>query len=150
MDELKRVMFVEDDADLFPLIEMSLSLVGGFDVRGFMHGEDAVREAAAFDPQLVMLDFMMPGMDGPTTMSALRQLDGFAAKPYAFLTAKIQEEHVNRLYALGAAEVMSKPFDPVTLPEALKRIWQAWQAAAPRSGGAIAVQPGAPAAFGGA
>jgi two-component system, OmpR family, response regulator len=133
MDELKRVMFVEDDLDVFPLIELSLSSIGGFEVRGFMQGEDAVRAAQAFHPQLVMLDCMMPGMDGPTTMKLLRQLEGFERKPFAFLTAKVQEAHVSRLYALGAAEVIAKPFDPIALPETLRKIWQAWQNAPPRA-----------------
>ncbi|MDG4649269.1 response regulator [Roseibacterium sp. SDUM158017] len=130
MDTLERILFVEDDPDVHPLIELALERLGGFEVHGFMSGEEAVARAAEIDPQLVLLDVMMPGMDGPETFRALRRLDGFATKPLAFLTAKVARDDIDRLHALGAAAVLSKPFDPMTLAARIRDIWATHHATA--------------------
>ncbi|MBI1417462.1 MAG: response regulator [Limimaricola sp.] len=123
MSDLESVVFVEDDPDIFLLIELALSRLGGFTVKGFQSGAEAVAHAAASKPQLVLLDVMMPDMDGPTTMKELSSQPGFADTPMVFMTAKINPSDVDRLYAMGAAAVLTKPFDPMTLADELRKIW---------------------------
>ncbi|QEW28566.1 Transcriptional regulatory protein OmpR [Roseovarius indicus] len=123
MSELERVLFVDDDPAIRDLIDVALSTVGGLSVRGFSSGEEAVAAAEAFGPQLLLLDVMMPDMDGPMTMSALKSLDSLASAPAVFLTAKVHGKEVDRLMGLGAVKVLSKPFDPMTLADELRAIW---------------------------
>lgn len=123
MSELERVLFVDDDPAIRDLIDVALSTVGGLSARGFASGEEAVSAAEGFDPQLLLLDVMMPDMDGPMTMSALKSIDSLAAAPAVFLTAKVHGKEVDRLMGLGAVKVLPKPFDPMTLADELRAIW---------------------------
>jgi CheY-like chemotaxis protein len=77
-----------------------------------------------FAPDLVLLDVMMPEMDGPSTLAALRELPGMARIPVVFMTAKVQFAEITYYKSLGAREVISKPFDPMLLSDQLRRIWQ--------------------------
>lgn len=123
MSELERVLFVDDDPAIRDLIDVALTTVGGLTARGFASGEEAVAAAEAFDPQLLLLDVMMPDMDGPMTMAALKSLDGLCRAPAVFLTAKVHGKEVERLMGLGAVKVLAKPFDPMTLADDLRAIW---------------------------
>ena len=123
MSELEKVLFVDDDPAIRDLIDVALSTVGGLSARGFASGEEAVSAAQEFAPQLLLLDVMMPDMDGPMTMSALKSLDGLEAAPAVFLTAKVHGKEVERLMGLGAVRVLPKPFDPMTLADDLRAIW---------------------------
>ena len=78
---------------------------------------------ADFAPDLVLLDVMMPDMDGPATLRALRQLPGMAALPVVFMTAKVQPQEVAEYRARGALDVIAKPFDPMTLAAQVREIW---------------------------
>ncbi|SDI39198.1 response regulator [Lutimaribacter saemankumensis] len=122
-DKLETVMFVEDDPDMFPLIELSLSQLGGLKAFGFMSGAEAIEAAAEINPQFILLDVMMPVMDGPTTLAKLREIRGFEGKPAAFLTAKVNPADVEYLRSLDVVKVFSKPFDPVSLPKEIRRLW---------------------------
>ena len=123
--ELKKVIYVEDEPDLRIVAELALETVGGFEVMIFEAGVDAVREAPAFGPDLILLDVMMPGMDGPATMAALRAIPELADVPIAFLTAKVMPAEVEHLKSLGAAAVIAKPFDPMTLADQVRAVWEA-------------------------
>ncbi|MDQ1080578.1 response regulator [Pseudoroseomonas cervicalis] len=120
---LSRILYVEDDADVRHLASFALKAVGGFTVEACASGEEALARAEGFAPQLLLLDVMMPGMDGPTTLERLRTLPGLATTPAIFMTAKVQPQEVARYRALGSLDVISKPFDPMTLPAALREIW---------------------------
>ena len=124
MSELKRVLYVEDEPDIRAVAELALSAVGGFELCTCESGEQAVREAVAFAPDLMILDVMMPGMDGPSTLRALRELPEMADVPAIFMTAKVQPEEVKQLLALGALEVIPKPFDPMTLAQRVTAVWE--------------------------
>ncbi|MCH8542637.1 MAG: response regulator [Alcanivorax sp.] len=124
MSELKRILYVEDEPDIRAVAELALSAVGGFELCTCDCGEQAVREAAAFAPQLMILDVMMPGMDGPSTLRALRELPEMAGVPAIFMTAKVQPDEVKQLLALGALEVIPKPFDPMTLAQRVTAVWE--------------------------
>jgi DNA-binding response OmpR family regulator len=132
MIELRRILFVEDDSVVHQLIDLSLGTIGQFEVYGFLKGSDAVAAAAKIDPDFILLDVMMPDMDGPSVWGELSKIDGFACRPFAFLTAKRDPNDVKKLYALGAACVMSKPFDPMRLPLEIQRLWEAHHGLSPK------------------
>lgn len=121
---LSRILYVEDDDDIREIAQLALEIVGGFTVLLCASGEQALLQAPAFAPQLILLDVMMPGMDGPSTLAALRQHPTLAHIPIAFMTAKIQPQEIAAYKALGALDVIAKPFDPMLLPEQVTAIWQ--------------------------
>jgi CheY-like chemotaxis protein len=120
---LSRILYVEDDHDVRKLASFALKAVGGFMVEACASGEEALEKAAGFGPQLLLLDVMMPGMDGPTTLQRLRDLPETAAVPAVFMTAKVQPHEVQRYRDLGSLDVISKPFDPMTLSTQVRQIW---------------------------
>ena len=125
MPPLKKILMVEDDLDIQAIAGLALETLGGFEVLACSRGADALARAPAFAPDLIVLDVMMPGMDGPTTYAALRRLPATAATPVVFMTARAQRHEVAAYLDLGAADVIRKPFDPMRLPERLAAIWQA-------------------------
>ncbi|MDR6293750.1 MULTISPECIES: response regulator [Inquilinus] len=122
-EALTRILYVEDDADIRSVASFALEAVGGFVLAACASGEEALAQAAAFAPQLLLLDVMMPGMDGPETLAALRARPETAATPAVFMTAKVQPQEVARYRALGALDVISKPFDPMTLSDEIRALW---------------------------
>lgn len=124
MTTLQRILCVEDEPDIQAVARMALELVGGFEVRVCGSGDEALREVRSFAPDLVLLDVMMPGRDGPSTLRALHDLPGLAALPVVFMTAKVQPSEVAQYRALGALDVIAKPFDPMTLSDQVRKIWE--------------------------
>ena len=124
---LKRVLFVEDDPDIQMVARMALEAVGGFTVLGCGSGAEALKEVEAFAPDLILLDVMMPGMDGLETLQSLRLLPGAARVPVVFMTAKVQAQEVSQYRQAGAVDVIAKPFDPMTLPATVRSIWRRLQ-----------------------
>lgn len=124
MNVLKKLLYVEDELDIRAVAEVALVHLGGLELKACASGEDAVREAVAFAPDMVLLDVMMPGMDGPSTLQALRALPGMKNVPVAFMTAKIQPNEVAQYIALGAIDVIAKPFDPMTLAAQVRASWE--------------------------
>ena len=122
---LSRILFVEDDSDIQIVASLALESLGGFRVLACGSGTEALSRFAEFSPDLVLLDVMMPGMDGPATLEALRRLPGGDATPVVFMTARVQAHEVARYKALGAVEVISKPFDPMRLAATVREIWSA-------------------------
>jgi len=122
---LEKVMLVEDDSDIRTVAGMALEMVGGLKILACESGAQALEMVAGFAPQLVLLDVMMPGMNGPEVLQALRQRADTAAIPVIFLTAKVQEGEVAKLRALGALDVIAKPFDPMTLAATVRALWAA-------------------------
>lgn len=120
---LTRVLMVEDDPDIRAVAHLSLTAVGGFTVELCPSGPEALARVPQFRPELVLLDVMMPGMDGPATLRRLQELSSMEGIPVVFMTAKVQPQEVQEYLALGAVEVVAKPFDPMTLPTVLREIW---------------------------
>jgi CheY-like chemotaxis protein len=116
---------VEDEPDIQAVALLALELVGGFTVKVCSSGEEALREADDFAPQMILLDVMMPVMDGPGTLKALRERPAFHTVPVAFMTAKVQPQEVAHYKALGALGVIAKPFDPMTLANQVRSMWEA-------------------------
>lgn len=122
---LQRILYVEDDPDIRMVTQISLELVGGFEVLACSDGASAIAQGPAFAPQLILSDVMMPDMDGPETVRRLRELPALAQCPFLFFTAKMQEGEVAALKAQGAAAVLAKPFDAERLPDQIRAIWGA-------------------------
>ncbi len=120
---LKRILYAEDEPLIQAMAKLALEKVGGFDVLICSSGAQALEQAKGFAPDLILLDVVMPGMDGPTTFAALRGDPTTAHIPVVFLTANAQPAEVARYMALGALDVVAKPFMPMTLATQIKRIW---------------------------
>lgn len=126
MIKLERIMHIEDDPSIQEVARVALEIVGGFTVKSCDSGAMGLEEVAIFSPQLVLLDVMMPGMDGPQTLTELQKLPCMANVPVVFMTAKAQTQEVSAYRQLGAAGVIIKPFDPMTLSEQITDIWTTW------------------------
>jgi len=124
--ELQRILYVEDDPDIQAVARLALETVGGFTVKICSSGPEAIEEAAAFAPDLLLLDVMMPGMDGPDTLRALRDIPALAEIPAIFMTAKIRPEEIEDLKThQQVIDIVTKPFDPMSLSNRIRKIWQA-------------------------
>lgn len=121
--ELTRILYVEDDQDIQAIAMMVLETISGFTVEPCSSGAEALQKAVPFKPDLVLLDVMMPGMDGPETLKGLRAFPELATTPVVFMTAKVQPQEVEGYLQLGAIGVIAKPFDPMTLAQELREIW---------------------------
>jgi CheY-like chemotaxis protein len=124
MNALRKVLYIEDDVDIREVAKMALELVGGLELCVCESGSDAVKNGPAFAPDLILLDVMMPGMDGPTTLAKLRESPVLARTPAVFMTAKVQPLEVAALRALGALAVIAKPFDPMQLAKQVAAIYE--------------------------
>jgi two-component system OmpR family response regulator len=120
---LRRILFVEDDPDIQVVATMALESLGGFTVLACGSGTEALSRFDEFAPELVLLDVMMPGMDGPATLAALRRLPSGGA-PVVFMTARVQAHEIADYRRMGAVDVIAKPFDPMTLAATVQAIWR--------------------------
>lgn len=124
MPKLERILLVEDDLDIQMVASMALEDLGGFQVEVCSSGLEALEKTPIFHPQLILLDVMMPDLDGPGTLVALGQLPT-PRPPVVFMTARAQPNEVEEYRQSGAVDVIVKPFDPMRLPETVLEIWQA-------------------------
>jgi len=122
--ELKTILYVDDEPDIREIVQMSLSLVAGLNVETCDSGECALQLLESLKPDLVLLDVMMPGMDGPSTLQRMRSIPEFANIPVVFITAKAMPQEVARFRELGAAAVIAKPFDAIRLGEQVVAVWE--------------------------
>jgi two-component system OmpR family response regulator len=120
---LKNILYVEDDTDIQTVAQIALEVVGGFVLKSCGSGSAALAVAAQFAPDLMLLDVMMPEMDGPTTLLGLRKLPNTATTPVIFMTAKVQSAEITYYKSLGALGVIAKPFDPMTLAGQVQKLW---------------------------
>ena len=120
---LRRILFVEDDPDIQVVATMALESLGGFTVLACGSGAEALSRFDEFAPELVLLDVMMPGMDGPATLAALRRLPA-GGVPVVFMTARVQAHEIADYRQMGAVDVIAKPFDPMTLAATVQAIWR--------------------------
>lgn len=112
---MTRILYVDDEADIREVAQMSLELDPALEVQVCASGAAAIDHAAAWQPDLILLDVMMPGMDGPTVFARLRAQPATATIPVVFITARTQTSEVSAFRELGARGVLAKPFDPMTL-----------------------------------
>lgn len=110
-----RILIIDDEDDIREVAALSLETVAGWDVAVASSGAQGLARAAEYNPDAILLDVMMPGMDGPTTFRALRQNPATAQIPVLLLTAKVQGTDQKRFADLGVQAILTKPFDPMTL-----------------------------------
>ncbi|MFI5007102.1 MAG: response regulator [Solirubrobacterales bacterium] len=110
-----KILIIDDEADIRRIAHLALGRVGAMEVLEATSGAEGLRKAEDNHPDAILLDVMMPGLDGPSTLAALRSNPATANIPVIFLTAKAMVSELARLRALGAAGVLTKPFDPMTL-----------------------------------
>jgi two-component system OmpR family response regulator len=121
---LRRVLHVEDDPSIRAIARVALVSVGGLELLSCADGAEALEKAAAFEPQVLLLDVMMPGMDGPSLFGELSRRMPMDGRMTLFMTAKVQPTDLIAYRALGAFDVILKPFDAMRLAQ---RIGEAWQ-----------------------
>jgi len=121
---LSKVCYVEDDEDIQRIVRMSLERIGKMRVEIISDPTTAIDAILAFKPDLVLLDWMMPVIDGPTLFGQMRQRPELHDVPVVFITAKASQRELDELRKMGAAGVLSKPFSPKDLPDQLRTIWR--------------------------
>jgi len=122
---LQHILYVEDDADIRTIAQLALEAVGGYTLKSCASGQEALETVAAgYHPDLILLDVMMPGLDGPGTLSGLRRLPRTMETPAVFMTAKVQASEIAYYMSLGAIGVLAKPFDPMQLAAQVRTLWE--------------------------
>lgn len=120
---LTKILYAEDEADIREIAVLAIESIGGFEIATCDSGAEVLGLAKDFQPQLILLDVMMPIMDGPSTLLALKQDLLLKDIPVIFLTAKIMTDEINHFKQMGAIDIIAKPFDPMTLSSQIQTIW---------------------------
>ena len=122
---LTNILYVEDDLDIQAVAQIALEVIGGFVLKTCSSGAEAIAAIDnGFVPDLLLLDVMMPNMDGPTTLAELRKKATTANTPVIFMTAKVQSSEQDYYFTLGAIGVIAKPFDPMSLSVQVRTLWE--------------------------
>lgn len=120
--QIRTVLLVDDEPDIRTIGLMSLRAVGNWEAREADCGQAALDALAEAIPDLILIDVMMPGMDGPATLAKIRENPAWVDIPVIFLTARVKEDDLQRYLDLGARGVIPKPFDPMTLPAEVQKV----------------------------
>ena len=115
-----RILHVEDEPDIREVVKISLALDPEIALKSCDSGSDALAQAASWSPDMILTDVMMPVMDGPQLLAHLREDARTARIPVVFMTARAQSSEVAHFLSLGAAGVVAKPFDPLTLAKSVR------------------------------
>jgi DNA-binding response OmpR family regulator len=124
MAELKKILHVEDDPDILEIARLALEMVGGLQVTQFSDGNLAIAESHSSQYDLILLDQMMPSINGKDTLAGLRKIPHFATTPAVFMTAQSTDATKQLIVDTDAVAVVAKPFDPMTLADQLREIWK--------------------------
>lgn len=123
MSELKNIICIDDEADILELIKLTLETVGGYNVTVFQDSVSAVDCIEGYSPDMILIDGMMPHLNGIETMAAIRKIAKFEATPIVFMTARIQPKEQKEYLDKGAIGIIPKPFDPMELSEQIEKLW---------------------------
>jgi two-component system OmpR family response regulator len=118
------ILYVDDDPDICEVVQATLCLVAGLDIHTAGSGEQGIDLAYELRPDLILMDVMMPGLDGPATFQRMRNSELIDKIPVVFLTAKVLPEEIARFLRLGAIGVIGKPFDPLKLGAQVLALWE--------------------------
>jgi CheY-like chemotaxis protein len=124
MPDLMDILFVEDDADIRLLASIALVEIGGFSVTEAENGREALSYLNTHRPDLILMDMMMPELDGMSTLKSIKAMPNLAKIPVIFMTARVQPDEIKNYIASGALGVIIKPFDPMTLVEQVNLLWK--------------------------
>jgi len=122
---LKKIILIDDQIDILLIAEYALTEIGKYDVLVCEGGEDALAKIEDFNPDLIISDVMMPGLDGPQLLSKIRKIKKFKSTPVIFITAKIFPSEITDLMSCDAdvLEVIPKPFDPIEISAKVQSTW---------------------------
>jgi CheY-like chemotaxis protein len=123
-NSLGKILYVDDEPDILEIVKLALERIGGFEVEVSANGKEALERISEVSPDLILMDVMMPGMDGPTTLAEMRRNPQCKHIPVIFITAKVQSLEIGQLRQLGALDVIAKPFDPIELSSQIEAIWR--------------------------
>lgn len=121
--KLTRILYAEDEEDIRAIAQIALEDIGGFQIKYCKNGKEVLNQVENFKPDLLLLDVMMPEMDGPSTLRALHTEYHILDIPTIFMTAKIQPSEIAQYKEMGVIDVITKPFDPMKLAETLHSAW---------------------------
>lgn len=119
-----KILHVDDDSDIREIVLFSLNVSQAFELKQYAGPMDALRDAQAFQPDILLLDLMMPGMSGDTLLEHLRVIPGLETTAAIFMTARAQPDDIKRLISAGAKDVIVKPFDVLTLGDQIRAIFE--------------------------
>ncbi len=117
-----RILYAEDDPDVQKITALALRMLGGYEVKACNDGVEVLEEVKGFDPDLILLDVMMPRMDGVTALQKMRSDPSAKVVPVIFFTAKVMPSECARYKELGALGVIAKPYDPTTVCATIKSL----------------------------
>lgn len=123
MEALKNILYVEDEPDIQAVAKLALEAMGGYTVEICSSGQEALDKARLLRYQLILMDVMMPGMDGPSTLRKIREIPNLSDVPVIFMTAKVQPPELLEYKVMGALDVIPKPFDPMSLAATVNALW---------------------------
>ncbi len=121
---LQRILLADDEPDILEISRIALETVGGYEVSVCTSGRTLLERLTEFEPDLIVVDVLMPDMTGPEVLDEIRRRPEFDAVPVVYLTGVIQEEEVESLLSTGVADIILKPFDPMTLADRIDGIWK--------------------------
>lgn len=124
MKPLNKILYVEDDEDIAEVASITLTDLGGFTIHHCLSGKEALEAFPDFQPDLVLMDVMMPQMDGLETYEKLRTMEDAKDIPIVYMTAKAQTHEQKKYQEMGAIGIIVKPFDPFTLCEQVTELWE--------------------------
>ena len=125
--DLHDILYIDDDRDILTITQFALEKIGGFHVETCNSGGKGLAAAEAMHPDLIMLDVMMPDVDGPSLLRSIQNNRQLCGTPVVFMTARMRPAEIDRYAALGAVGIIPKPFNPVTLSDDIRNIWQTYQ-----------------------
>ena len=123
--ELRRILCIDDERDILDVAQMCLETVGGYTATCCNSAGEALQRVAQIKPDIILLDVMMPQMNGPDAFAALQAIPEIRDVPVVLMTARIQPSEVKAYMKLGVAAVIAKPFDAMTLAGDVRAIWEA-------------------------
>lgn len=123
MKELKKILYAEDEPDVQTVVELTIQTMSNYEIKICNNGKELLESIEAYNPDLILLDVMMPEMDGPTTFKHLQSNEKTKDIPVIFMTAKAQIHEVEIFKEIGALGVITKPFDPMSLCDEIRAIW---------------------------
>ena len=126
--KLNSVLCIDDEPNILELIKLCLETVGGLNVTCCSNAAEGIIKANEMRPDFILIDMMMPEMDGAMTLKELRKNTDFDNTPIVFMTARIQKAEVDEYLKLGVTAVLAKPFDPMKISDEVKTIWETFKA----------------------
>jgi CheY-like chemotaxis protein len=121
---LQRILLADDEPDILEISRIALETVGGFEVSVCSSGRALLERLTDFEPDLIVVDVLMPDMTGPDVLQEIRRRPELNGVPVVYLTGVIQEDELEGLRETGVADVILKPFNPMTLADRINEIWK--------------------------